>query len=156
MELSMPFLRWVILGLFVIVTCLEYRFLVQKSKYIDDKLEKKMKEEDRIQKLLEKIDEGVKRPRDSIDDVSIHLLQDGQENKNNKDGEKRKFTYRLPLGKRLKKIGFYYVFELAISLSAFFGYFIAHNGTICFFAWIKILIYLAETKNRLMFGFLYE
>lgn len=44
----MPFLRWVILGLFVIVTCLEYRFLVQKSKYIDDKLEKKMKEEDRI------------------------------------------------------------------------------------------------------------
>ena len=44
----------------------------------DLKLEKKMKEEDRIQKLLEKIDEGVKRPRDSIDDVSIHLLEDGQ------------------------------------------------------------------------------
>ena len=76
MELSMPFLRWGILGLFVIVTCLEYRFLVQKSNYIDDKLEKKMKEEDRIEKLLEKIDEGVKRPRDSIDDVSIHLLED--------------------------------------------------------------------------------
>ena len=60
----------------MIVTCLEYRFLVQKSNYIDDKLEKKMKEEDRIEKLLEKIDEGVKRPRDSIDDVSIHLLED--------------------------------------------------------------------------------
>lgn len=56
----------------------------------------------------------------------------------------------------MEKIGYYYILELVISFAAFFGYFNGHNGVICFLSWCKIIVYLAQTKNRLMFGFLFE
>ena len=34
----MPFLRWLIFILFAVVTVLEYKFLLQKNKYIEGKI----------------------------------------------------------------------------------------------------------------------
>ena len=56
----------------------------------------------------------------------------------------------------MNKIGYYYILELLLSFLAFLGYFNSLNGLICFFAWLKIIVYLAQTKNKLMFGFLFE
>lgn len=32
----------------------------------------------------------------------------------------------------------------------------SHNGIICFFAWLKLVTYLTQTKNKFMVGFLLE
>lgn len=64
-------------------------------------------------------------------------------------------NFKLSVAAKLEKIGYYYILELAISLVAFFGFFNNHNGVICFLSWCKIIVYLAQTKNRLMFGFLF-
>jgi hypothetical protein len=34
--------------------------------------------------------------------------------------------------------------------------YITHNGVLCFLAWIKLMVYLTQTKNKYMVGFLLE
>ena len=68
------------------------------------------------------------------------MQMEEQVNVRTKKGQKK---YDLPLLTRLKKIGVYYVLELAVSILAFVGFYGRLNGIVCFFAWAKILIYLA-------------
>lgn len=65
-------------------------------------------------------------------------------------------SYQLPLLKRMKKIGVYQISELAISFISLITCYNSHNGMICFLAWIKIMVYLTQTKNKYMVGFLFE
>jgi hypothetical protein len=64
--------------------------------------------------------------------------------------------YQLPVAKRLKRIGVYYVSELVISFVSLMTCYNSHNGVICFLAWVKLMVYLTQTKNKYMVGFLLE
>jgi hypothetical protein len=53
MQLSIPYIFWVILGLYVVLFALEFRFVLQKNEAVSSSLRAKIKEEKRIEKLLE-------------------------------------------------------------------------------------------------------
>lgn len=87
---------------------------------------------------MEKIGDRVEKKGSVVDSFILNMIEEKEELGNNKH---KRIT--LPLRKRIKKIGFYYVLELVVSIMAFVGFYNSHNGLICFFAWLKILIYLA-------------
>lgn len=43
-----------------------------------------------------------------------------------------------------------------ISFISLMTCYITHNGVLCFLAWIKLMVYLTQTKNKYMVGFLLE
>jgi hypothetical protein len=52
LELNATYLKWIILALFMIISVLEYRFLMQKNIFINEKIKQKLIEEHRIEELL--------------------------------------------------------------------------------------------------------
>jgi len=46
MSLNMPYLRWIILGLITLILIFEMKFVLNKNKYIDEKVKKKIAEEE--------------------------------------------------------------------------------------------------------------
>ena len=147
MALSMPYIKWIVLVLFVFALIFQMKFVLAKSKYIEEKVKKKLQEEHQVQKLLQKIDDKMdSRSNDSFSSVGSFI------------GKKKEVEqeYQLPLTKKIQKIGIYFVLEVIVTLLALMSFVGNQNGLICFFAWAKIVVYLAETKNRLMFGFLFE
>jgi recombinational DNA repair protein (RecF pathway) len=77
MELDISYLSWIILALFMVITVLEYRYIMQRNSYINSKIRKILEEEDKVEELferLEKKEERVEEVRDlKLSSESINI-----------------------------------------------------------------------------------
>jgi len=76
MALTMPYIKWIVFVLFVSTLIFEMKFVLTKSKYIEEKVKTKLQEEHEMEKLLEKIDDKMDvRSNDSFISVGSYIAK---------------------------------------------------------------------------------
>ena len=55
MELTLPFIFWIIVALYILLFTLEFKYILDRNRSVNKQLRIKIREEKRIEKLLEDI-----------------------------------------------------------------------------------------------------
>lgn len=156
MDLEMPYIEWVVLFFSMVVFALEFAFLVRRNEEVNDQLRTKIREEKKIEKLMNDFHQN------DTPEKTMKVNNSSNESKEEENMDTTVNNFKIPskyqptLTERIKKMGAYYLVEVLLSVLSLFSYYNNHNGLVCFFAWMKLMIYLSQTKNRLMVGFLFE